>query len=113
MCLSPSGYKLQSRNFANLFFARLSIKLRAQVLNFLEFAKEFSWKILKFSSKTIKNGSKSVWVQARELKFCMNMLCLFEYEIAYSNLQFFEMQLSGFLKNPDIFLKNVKNVLKS
>jgi hypothetical protein len=32
-------------------------------------------KILKFTWKMVKNVSKSVWVEARELKFCMNVLC--------------------------------------
>jgi hypothetical protein len=35
----------------------------------------------------------------------MKMLCWFKYEVAYSNLEFFETRLSGFLKNPDVFLK--------
>jgi hypothetical protein len=51
ICLSPSEYKLESWNFAWTYFARLSRKLHTQVLNFLEFAQEFSWRILKFSSK--------------------------------------------------------------
>jgi hypothetical protein len=71
----PSGYKLESWNYACLCFARLSIKFRTRIRNFSEFAKEFSLKILKFSSKMVKNVSDFVWVQARELKFCMLMLC--------------------------------------
>jgi hypothetical protein len=31
----------------------------------------------------VKNVSKSVWVEARELKFCMNMLCYVKYKMAY------------------------------
>jgi hypothetical protein len=56
-------------------FAWLRIDLHTQFWKFFEFAKEFSWKILEFSSKMVKNSSKSVWVQARELKFCINMIC--------------------------------------
>jgi hypothetical protein len=70
MCLSTSGCKLKSWNFACPCFARSSIKLRTQVWNFLE----LSWKILKFSSKMVINLSKSIWVEARELQFCMNEL---------------------------------------
>jgi hypothetical protein len=58
-----------------------------------------------FFSKMVKNVSKSVWVQARELKFYMNMLCFFKYEVVYSNLEFFEIRSSGFLKTFDYFLK--------
>jgi hypothetical protein len=29
-----------------------------------------------------------------------------KYELAYLNLQIFEIRLSGFLKNPEIFFKN-------
>jgi hypothetical protein len=89
-----------------------SVWVEARELKFLEFAKEFSWKILKFSSKIVKNMSKSVWVQTRELKFRMNMLCLFKYEISYSNLEFFEIRLKGFLKSLDIFLKKCQKCVK-
>jgi hypothetical protein len=75
----------------------------------LEFARVF----LKNPEIFFKNLAKSVCVQARELKFCMNMLCYFKYEIAYSNLELNEIRLSGFLKNPDIFLKNVKTSYSS
>jgi hypothetical protein len=61
------GYKLESWNPS---FARLNIKLRTQVWIFLEFARDFSWKILKFSSKMVKTLSKSVWVKAREYYEC-------------------------------------------
>jgi hypothetical protein len=60
----------------------------------------------------VNNVPKSVLVQARELKFWINMLCLFKYEIANSNLEFFETCLSGFLKNPDIFLKICQKCVK-
>jgi hypothetical protein len=60
----------------------------------------------------VKNLSKSVWVQARDMEFCMNMLCLFEYEIAYSNLEFFEIRFSGFLKNSDIFLRKCQKCVE-
>jgi hypothetical protein len=40
------------------------------------------------------------------------MLCLFKYEIVYSNLEFFEIRLSGFLKNPDIFLKKCEKCVE-
>jgi hypothetical protein len=59
-----------------------------------------------------KNLSKFIWVQARELNFRMNMLCQFMYEIAYSNLEFFEIRFSGFLKNPDIFLRNCQKCVE-
>jgi hypothetical protein len=42
ICLSPSGYKLESWNFAWPCFARFSIKLHTQIWNTLEFAEEFS-----------------------------------------------------------------------
>jgi hypothetical protein len=61
----------------------------------------------------MKNMSMSVWVEARELKFCMNMLCLFKYEIAYSDLEFFGIHLRVFLKNPRIFFKNGQYMSKS
>jgi hypothetical protein len=118
--------------------------LHTLVWNFLEFAKEFSWKILKFSSKMVKNVFKSVWVEPRELKFWMLMFCEVEYKIAYSRLEFFgtrlgtkyraeilhehallvlvwncifkfrvlEIRLSGFLKNPDIFLKKCQKCVQ-
>jgi hypothetical protein len=54
----------------------------------------------------------SVWVQASDLKFCMNMLCYSEYEIAYSNLEFFQIRLSGSLKNPDIFWKKCQKCVE-
>jgi hypothetical protein len=44
-------------------------------LEFLKFAKEFSWQTLKFSRKMVKNLSKWVWVAGRGLKFSMNMRC--------------------------------------
>jgi hypothetical protein len=56
--------------------------------------------------------SKPVGVQARELKFCMNKLFWIKYEIAYSNLEYFEIRLSGFLKNPDIFLKKCQKCVE-
>jgi hypothetical protein len=74
-CLSPSGQKLESWHFAWTCFARLCINLHTQIWNFLEFALEFSWKILEFSSKMVNNLSKSVLIEARELKFCKNMFC--------------------------------------
>jgi hypothetical protein len=73
-----SGYKLECWKFACLCFARIGIKLWTQVWNFSEFAKEFSWKILIFSSKMVKNVSKSTWVQARKLKFCMKIFWKFK-----------------------------------
>jgi hypothetical protein len=59
----------------------------------------------------VKNLSKSVWV-ARELKFCMNMLCWFKYEIVDSNLEFFEIRVSDFVKNPDIFLRQCQKCVE-
>jgi hypothetical protein len=56
-CLSPSGYKLESWNFAWTCFAKLNIKLHTQIWNFSEFTLEFSWKIFEFSSKMVKNLS--------------------------------------------------------
>jgi hypothetical protein len=53
----------------------------------------------------VKNVSKSFWVEARELKFGMNMLCQVEYKIAYSDLEFFRICQRVFLKNTKIFLK--------
>jgi hypothetical protein len=49
---------------------------------------------------------KSVWKHARELKFCMNMLCEVKFKIEYSGLEFFGIRLRVFLKNPEIFFKN-------
>jgi hypothetical protein len=54
----------------------------------------------------VKNWSKSVWVEVRELKFGMNMLCLVKYKIAYSGSEFFRICQRVFLKNPEIFFKN-------
>jgi hypothetical protein len=51
-----------------------------------------------FLKKLFKNSAMSVWVEVRELKFCMNMLC-------YSDLDFFEIRLRVLLKNSAIFLK--------
>jgi hypothetical protein len=34
------------------------------------------------------------------------------YEITYSNLDFFEIHLNGFLKNPGIFLKKCQKCVK-
>jgi hypothetical protein len=45
--------------------------------------------------------SKSVWVEARELKFCM--LYLFNHLTAYSDLEFVRKSLKNFLKNSKIF----------
>jgi hypothetical protein len=45
----------------------------------------------------VKKVSKSVWVQARKLKIGMNMLI-------------FENRFSGFLKNPDIFLRKCQKL---
>jgi hypothetical protein len=42
----------------------------------------------------------------------MKMLCWFKYEIAYLNLEFFEIRLSGFLKNPDFFLKKFQKCVE-
>jgi hypothetical protein len=81
-------------------------------LDFFAFAKDFPGKILKFSLKMVKmvkNVSKPVWLQARELKFCMPMLCYFKYKIAYSGLDFFGIFYRVFLKNPEIFFKNGQN----
>jgi hypothetical protein len=60
----------------------------------------------------VKILSKSIWEQTRELKFCMNMLSKFKYEIAYSNLEFFGIRSSGFLKNPDIFLSKCQKCVE-
>jgi hypothetical protein len=38
----------------------------------------------------------------------MNLLCMFEYEIAYSNLEVFEIRL----KNPNIFLKKCQKCVE-
>jgi hypothetical protein len=40
------------------------------------------------------------------------MLCWLKYEIAYSNLEFFEVRLSGFLKNPDIFIRKCQKCVE-
>jgi hypothetical protein len=42
----------------------------------------------------------------------MNMLCQSKYETAYSNLYFLEIRPSGFLKNPDIFLKKCQKCVE-
>jgi hypothetical protein len=55
----------------------------------------------------VKNVSKPIWLQARALKICMNKHCWIKYEIAYPNLEFFEIRLRVFLKNLRIFFKNV------
>jgi hypothetical protein len=40
------------------------------------------------------------------------MLCLFKYEITYSKLEVFENRLSGFLKNPVIFLRKCQKCVE-
>jgi hypothetical protein len=52
----------------------------------------------------------SVWVEARELKICMVMLCLLQHQTTYSDLDFFEIHLRVLLKNSEIFLENVNNL---
>jgi hypothetical protein len=53
-----------------------------------------------------KNLSKSVWVKAIELKFCMNMLCKLQHETTYSDLDYFEIHLKDLLKISEVYLKN-------
>jgi hypothetical protein len=60
----------------------------------------------------VKNVSNSVWIKAGELKFCMNMLYFFKNEIVCLNLEFFEIHLSCFLKNPDICLKKCQKFVE-
>jgi hypothetical protein len=54
----------------------------------------------------VKNLSKSIWVEDRELKFCRNKICYVKYKIANSGLEFFGIRSRVFLKNPEIFFKN-------
>jgi hypothetical protein len=76
--------------------------------------KEFA---LMFPKNLITNGprarvmqiSKSFWVEARELKFRMNM----RHQTTYSDLFFFEIRLKVFLKNSEIYLKNGQKKSKS
>jgi hypothetical protein len=42
----------------------------------------------------------------------MNILCWFKDEIAYVNVEFFEICFSGFLKNSDIFLKKCQKCVE-
>jgi hypothetical protein len=53
----------------------------------------FLKKNLIFTWKNVKNLSKSVWVEAGELKFCMNMLYLFKLKTAYSDLELEEFSI--------------------
>jgi hypothetical protein len=47
-----------------------------------------NWKIMKFSKKNLefflkKGKKKSIWVEARELKLCMNMFWQLKHKTAY------------------------------
>jgi hypothetical protein len=68
---------------------------------------------LDFFLKKVKNLFKYVWAQAREMKFCMNMLCLVKFKIAYSSLEFLGIRLKVSLKNLRTFFKNGQNLSKS
>jgi hypothetical protein len=62
---------------------------------------KFARVLLKISAKKI---SKSVWVEAGELKFFLNMLYYFKLKTAYSDLEFLENHLE-FSEFFEIFLK--------
>jgi hypothetical protein len=46
----------------------------------------FILKIMKFTCKMVKNLSKSVWVKARELKFCMNWNNILRFGLFWNSL---------------------------
>jgi hypothetical protein len=53
----------------------LTYETATQILNVSNFAQTFFWKNQKKSWKNVIDSIKSVWLHARELKLCMNMLC--------------------------------------
>jgi hypothetical protein len=75
----------------------LEIRLRV-FLNFFEF----------FLKKCLENF-KSVWVEAGELKYCMNMLCKLEHLNSYLDLDFLNSLKSYSEKFWNLFEKLSKN----
>jgi hypothetical protein len=62
---------LDGSKYGKRCLLRISVQIFFQVWKILKFLLEN----LEFFLKKVKNLSKSVWVQARELKFCMYMFC--------------------------------------
>jgi hypothetical protein len=98
ICLSPSEYKLESCNFTCPCFARLSIKWDTQVWNFIEFAKEFSWKILRFSLKWSKMCLSPSGYKLESWNFAWTCFARLSRKLH-----------TQVWKNPEIFFKNGQN----
>jgi hypothetical protein len=85
------------------------VAFRVMFLNFIS-ELENSEFYLKNGQKLLK---KPVWVETREFKFCMNMLCLLQHQTSYSDLDFFEICLSVILRFLKFSWKNVNKKSKS
>jgi hypothetical protein len=68
------------------------------LLEFFKFTQDFCEKIGKISCKNVKNFIKSVWLQARELKFCKNAFAMKVLKLKFQILKFRRFALDFFGK---------------